>query len=75
MIVTVNHNGRVMDTEVVESSGSRALDRQAAAIAKSAGPFGRFSTAMRRQAEQIVVVSRFKFTRDETLEAAVSAHP
>jgi protein TonB len=30
---------------------------------------------MRRQAEQIVVVSRFKFTRDETLEAAVSAHP
>ncbi len=75
MIVTVNHNGRVIDTEVVESSGSRALDRQAAAIAKSAGPFGRFSTAMRRQAEQIVVVSRFKFTRDETLEAAVSAHP
>jgi protein TonB len=75
MIVTVNHNGRVIDTEVVESSGSRALDRQAAAIAKSAGPFGRFSAAMRRQAEQIVVVSRFKFTRDETLEAAVSAHP
>jgi protein TonB len=75
MIVTVNHNGRVIDTEVVETSGSRALDRQAAAIAKSAGPFGRFSTAMRRQAEQIVVVSRFKFTRDETLEAAVSAHP
>lgn len=75
MIVTVNHNGRVIDTEVVETSGSRALDRQAAAIAKSAGPFGRFNTAMRRQAEQIVVVSRFKFTRDETLEAAVSAHP
>ncbi len=75
MIVTVDSNGRVIDTEVVESSGSRSLDRQAAAIAKSAGPFGRFSTAMRRQAEQIVVVSRFKFTRDETLEAAVSAHP
>ncbi len=74
MIVTVNHNGRVVDTEVVESSGSRALDRHAAAIARSAGPFGRFSSAMRRQADQIVVVSRFKFTRDETLEAAVSAH-
>ncbi len=75
MIVTVNHNGRVVDTEVVESSGSRALDRHAAAIARSAGPFGHFSPAMRRQAEQIVVVSRFKFTRDETLEAAVSAPP
>ena len=75
MIVTVNHNGRVIDTEVVESSGNRALDRQAATIARSAGPFGHFSSAMRRQADQIVVVSRFKFTRDETLEAAVSAHP
>ena len=75
VIVTVNHNGRVLDTEVVESSGNRTLDRHAAAIAKSAGPFGNFSPAMRRQADQILVVSRFKFTRDETLEAAVSTHP
>ena len=29
------------------------------------------SQAMRRQADQILVVSRFKFTRDETLEANV----
>lgn len=75
MIVTVNHNGKVIDTEVVESSGNRTLDRLAATIARSAGPFGHFSPAMRRQADQILVVSRFKFTRDETLEAAVSAHP
>ncbi len=74
MIVTINHNGQVLDTEVVETSGNRTLDRQAAAIARSAGPFGKFSPAMRRQADQILVVSRFKFTRDETLEAAVSAH-
>ena len=47
-------------------------DRHAAAIAKSAGPFGNFSPAMRRQADQILVVSRFKFTRDETLEASIS---
>ncbi len=75
MIVTVNHTGQVLDTEVVESSGNRALDRQAAAIARSAGPFGKFSPAMRRLADQILVVSRFKFTRDETLEAALTAHP
>jgi len=74
MIVTVNHDGRVLDTEIVETSGNRALDRQASAIARSAGPFGHFSAAMRRQADQILVVSRFKFTRDETLEAAISAH-
>ena len=72
MIVTVNHDGRVLDTEIVESSGNRVLDRQAAAIARSAGPFGNFSAAMRRQADQILVVSRFKFTRDETLEASIS---
>jgi protein TonB len=72
MIVTINHDGKVLTTEVVESSGNRTLDRRAAAIARSAGPFGRFTPAMRRQADQIVVVSRFKFTRDETLEAAVS---
>ena len=75
MVVTVNHNGRVLETEIVESSGNPALDRRAAAIARSAGPFGHFSPAMRRQADQILVVSRFKFTRDETLEANVSSGP
>ncbi len=75
MIVTVNHNGRVLETEIVESSGNRLLDKRAAAIARNAGPFGVFNAAMRRQADQIVVVSRFKFTRDETLEANVAARP
>jgi protein TonB len=73
MIVTVNHDGRVLETEIVESSGNPTLDRRAATIARTAGPFGQFNKAMRRQADQIVVVSRFKFTRDETLEANVSA--
>lgn len=73
MVVTVNHDGRVLATEVVESSGNRTLDRRAQAIAKSAGPFGAFNQAMRRQAEQIVVVSRFRFTRDQTLETRISA--
>ena len=73
MMVTVNHDGRVLATEVVESSGNRTLDRRAQAIAKSAGPFGAFSQAMRRQAEQIVVVSRFRFLRDETLKTELLA--
>jgi protein TonB len=75
MILTVNHNGNVIATEVVVSSGNPTLDRRAATIARTAGPFGTFSKAMRRQADQIVVVSRFKFTRDETLEANVSNAP
>jgi len=72
MIVNVNHDGQVISTEVVQSSGQPALDRRAEAIAKSAGPFGQFNRAMRRQADQIAVVSRFKFTRDDTLETRVS---
>ena len=73
MIVTVNHDGRILDTEVVESSGNRTLDRRAQGIARAAGPFGNFTDAMRRTADQIVVVSRFKFTRDETLETKLTS--
>jgi periplasmic protein TonB len=73
MVVTVNHDGRVIDTQIIETSGSHTLDRRAMAIAKKAGPFGRFSDAMRKRADQIVVISRFKFTRDETLETKIQA--
>lgn len=72
MIVTVNHDGRVLSTEIVETSGVTALDRRAQTIARNAGPFGRFSDAMRKRADQIVVVSRFKFTRDEVLETKLT---
>jgi periplasmic protein TonB len=58
---------------VVESSGNQTLDRRAATIARAAGPFGRFNDAMRRKADQIVVVSRFKFTRDDTLETRLTS--
>jgi protein TonB len=73
MILTVNFDGRVVDTDVVAPSGNPALDRRAQAIARSAGPFAHFNAAMRRQADQIVVVSRFRFTRDETLETRLSS--
>jgi len=73
MIVTVNFDGRVLNIEIVESSGNRTLDRRAEAIARSAAPFGHFNAAMRRKAEQIMVVSRFKFTRDETLETRLTS--
>lgn len=72
MIVTINFDGKVLGTEVVETSGNLVLDRRAQTIARAAGPFGRFSEAMRRKADQIVVVSRFKFTRDETLETKLT---
>ena len=71
MIVTVNHDGRVLATEIVQGSGIPQLDTRAQAIARAAGPFGHFGPAMRAKADQIAVVSRFKFTRDQTLETSV----
>ena len=67
MIVTINHDGQLLSTEIRESSGNRTLDRRAEAIVRSAAPFGRFNNEMRKKADQIAVVSRFKFNRDETL--------
>ncbi|MBP6419285.1 MAG: TonB family protein [Giesbergeria sp.] len=71
MIVTVNHDGRVLETEIVQGSGNHLLDNRAQAIARAAGPFGAFNAEMRHKADQIAVVSRFKFTRDQTLETSV----
>lgn len=72
MVITVSNTGAVLDTEVVQSSGNATLDRRAQAIVKSLG-FGDFSEGMRRQADQIVVVSRFRFTRDATLQTQISS--
>ena len=75
MIVTVNHDGRVLETEIVQGSGNHLLDKRAQAIARAAGPFGSFNAEMRRQTDQIAVVSRFKFTRDQTLETTGLENP
>lgn len=72
MIVHVNHDGYVLKTDIVESSGNKTLDRRAESIARNAAPFGSFSPLMRAKADQILVVSRFKFTRDETLETRLT---
>ncbi|MDE2612382.1 MAG: energy transducer TonB [Burkholderiales bacterium] len=73
MNVTVDALGRVVDAEIVRPSRSRVLDARAVAIVRAAAPFGAFSPAMRAQADQIVVTSRFRFTRDEGLETSLSA--
>jgi protein TonB len=72
MIITVNFNGDVLHTEVVQSSGKPVLDRRAQAIVRSLN-FDRFNDAMRRKADQIVVVSRFRFTRDATLQTQMTS--
>jgi protein TonB len=68
MNVTVDAQGRVVETEIVRGSSSQVLDRRAVAIVKAAAPFGPFTQQMRAKADQIVVTSRFRFTRDEELQ-------
>jgi periplasmic protein TonB len=75
MNVTVDAAGRVVETEIVRPSTSRVLDRHAVAIVRAASPFGPFSAAMRRRADQLVITSRFKFTREEGLETSLTATP
>jgi protein TonB len=75
MNVTVDALGRVVDAEVVRASATRVLDQRAVAIVHAAAPFGAFTPAMRREADQIVVTARFRFTREESLETTLSAMP
>ncbi len=72
MNVTVDALGRVIEADIVRSSNSRRLDTQAVAIVRSASPFGPFNAAMRAKADQIVVTSRFRFTREDGLETQLS---
>ncbi|MFG6459641.1 energy transducer TonB [Roseateles sp. BYS96W] len=73
MNIHVDHKGRVIDTEVVSPSGNPTLDRRAIAIVRAASPFGNFTPEMLRGAEVLVITSRFKFTRNDGLEATLAA--
>jgi periplasmic protein TonB len=72
MNITVDATGRVVEADIVRPSTSRILDRRAIAIVRAASPFGNFTPDMRKQADQIVVTSRFRFTRDDGLETTLS---
>lgn len=73
MVITVGSQGELLHTEVASSSRNPLLDERAVAIVRSAAPFDPFGAKMRRQADQIVVVSRFMFTRDDTLSTRMLA--
>ena len=71
MILTVNFDGSVLSTEIVQGSGNRLLDSRAEAIARAAGPFGPFNAEMRAKTDQLAIVARFKFTREQGLQTKV----
>ena len=75
MALLINHDGRILDARVVQSSGNRGLDKLAELIASRAAPFGHFTAAMRKDTDQFDVTARFKFTRDLKLETTLQADP
>lgn len=74
MVITVDSRGGLLSSEVAKSSGNPLLDTRAVAIVRSAAPFGKFNQKMRAQADQIVVVTRFNFSRDATLDTRMMAN-
>lgn len=68
MLISLNAQGDVIGTEIVQTSGNRSLDRIAQAIVRAGAPYGQFTPAMLREFQIMVVSSRFRFTRDEVLE-------
>ena len=72
MVIYLNAKGGVMQTEIAMSSGNKSLDRIAQTIVKAGAPYGSFSQSMLKEFQIIVTTSRFKFTRDETLETKVT---
>ena len=70
--LTIDARGRIVESEVVRSSNSRFLDQRALAIANAAAPFGNFSADMKLKADQIVVTSRFRFTKAEGMQATMT---
>jgi protein TonB len=69
MNITIDAEGRVVEADIVRPSSSRLLDRRAVAIVRAAAPYTKFTAQMRRKTDQLVVTSRFRFTRDEGFEA------
>ena len=75
MAITVDSRGRLLRTEVVRGSGNATLDRMARSIVAASQPFGAFSSAMRADADQIVIVAGFDFTHGNNLQTMMQGRP
>jgi protein TonB len=73
--IPIFQDGTLYDKEggprIERSSGNAALDKAALAIVRRAAPFGKFPANMRSSDKDDlwIVVTRFKFTREEKLQA------
>ena len=72
--IPIFQDGSIYEKEggprIEKSSGNKALDKAALRIVRNAAPFGKFPQNMRSgdKDDLWVVISRFRFTRDQQLE-------
>jgi len=69
LVLKVNAQGRVIASQVVKSSGQPELHKLALSLAENACPFGPFTAEMKREFEQLAMVSRYTFKRNQTVQA------
>lgn len=68
MLVTLDRQGQVVNTDVTLGSGNPLLDKRAAAIVRRAGHFGAVPPEVTAGHDLLVISSRFRFTRDAGLQ-------
>jgi protein TonB len=71
MVITIDTRGQVISAEVSQSSGNPLLDFHAKQIARNAAPYGPFNDAMRREMDQLALVTRFSFDHNNTLQTTL----
>jgi protein TonB len=74
MVITIDARGQVLSTDISQSSGNPLLDFHAKQIAKEAGPYGVFSADMRREMDQLALVTRFSFDHNKTLTTTLQGN-
>lgn len=71
MVITIDTRGQVISVDVSQGSGNPLLDFHAKQIARNAGPYGAFNDAMRREMDQLALVTRFSFDHNNTLQTTL----
>ena len=66
MRITVDRAGRVLETLIQQGSGVADLDAHALQLTQAQN-FGSFDAELRKQADQLVVISTFRFLKDDRL--------
>ncbi|HIV69663.1 MAG TPA: energy transducer TonB [Candidatus Aquabacterium excrementipullorum] len=75
MEVAIDETGRILDATVTQSSGDSRLDKRAISIVKKLGSFGVVPQEVMAGHQQLLISSRFKFTRDAALETVTTGLP